>query len=429
MTNQEFIETIAPIMVKYAKQYGYKIVSAAIAQACLESGYGTSPKAKHHNYFGLKYRKNRVTCNQGYFEDGGSEQNSDGTYTPLPSDTAWYNFPTMEAGCEGYYQFINIAPYAKVKTATTPIQYLQEIKNAHYATSINYVANVNAVVVKWGLNKYDQMLKSSEVQTKVANNNSSLVDYTKLSPNNSGKRTHTIDRITPHCIVGQWEASTIGNYFSNPTVKASCNYGIAKDGKVVLVVEEDKRSWCSSSNENDQRAVTIECASDVSAPYVFNDAVYNKLIELCVDICKRNHKNKLLWIANKDEALKYKTKENEMLLTVHRWFKQKACPGDWLMARMDKLAAAVTQRLGGSLNVTTQIQETKTAIPADPYIVQITASNLNIRKGPGINFPIVGVIRDKGKYTIMEEQAGFGLLKAYSGNRNGWISLKYTQKI
>ena len=148
MTNQEFIETIAPIMIKYAKQYGHKIVSAAIAQACLESGYGTSPKAKHHNYFGLKYRKNRVTCNQGYFEDGGSEQNADGTYVLLPTKTTWYNFETMDAGCAGYYEFLNIPAYAKVKQASTPQQYLQELKNAHYATSLNYVSNVNKVVIK-----------------------------------------------------------------------------------------------------------------------------------------------------------------------------------------------------------------------------------------------------------------------------------------
>ena len=98
MTNQEFINQIAPSFIKYAKKYGYKIVSAAIAQACLESAYGTSYKATHgNNILGLKYRPNRITTNNGYFENGGSEQNPDGVYTQLPSNTAWYSFPNYDA--------------------------------------------------------------------------------------------------------------------------------------------------------------------------------------------------------------------------------------------------------------------------------------------------------------------------------------------
>lgn len=175
--------------------------------------------------------------------------------------------------------------------------------------------------------------------------NSTLVNLYGLSPNHSGKRTHKIDRITPHCIVGQVNANWIKNYFSNPKLNASCNYGIATDGKVVLVVEESNRSWCSSSNANDQRAVTIECASDKTAPYKFNINVYIKLVDLCEDICRRNGKNVLLWINDKKTALAYQPKDNEMLLTVHRWFAMKACPGDWLMQRLGLLADEVTLRL------------------------------------------------------------------------------------
>ena len=428
MTQQEFINAIGPLCVKYAQKYGFKVASPAIAQACLESGYGTSPKALHHNYFGLKYRQGRVTCNNGTFFDGGSEQNPDGSYRPITD--SWYNFDNMDKGVEGYYQFINIPNYAKVKTATDPLTYLQEIKNAHYATSINYVQNVYAVVQKWNLTKYDNFNQPAAAATPepkpvVNTGQSSLVDYVKLSPNNSGQRTHAIDRITPHCIVGQWDVTNIGNYFNNPQVQASCNYGIAKDGKVALVVEENKRSWCSSSNENDQRAVTIECSSEKVAPYAFNDAVYNKLIDLCADICKRNGKNTLLWIEDRNTALNYNPKSNEMLLTVHRWFKQKACPGDWLMARMSDLATKVTNKLKGIVSTVPQPETQKIEKSEFPYIVQITAGTLNIRKGPGTNYPVVGQIKDKGKYTIMEVQNGFGRLKSGAG----WISMKYTNKI
>lgn len=176
--------------------------------------------------------------------------------------------------------------------------------------------------------------------------NSPLVSYTKLSPNHSGQRTHSIDRITPHCVVGQCSVETLGNIFAPTSRQASCTYGIGVDGRVGMYVEEKNRSWCSSSNANDQRAVTIECASDNTHPYAFKDIVYNRLIELCVDICKRNGKNKLLWLGDKDKTLNYEPKSGEMILTVHRWFANKSCPGDWMYARMGDLANKVTAQLG-----------------------------------------------------------------------------------
>lgn len=176
---------------------------------------------------------------------------------------------------------------------------------------------------------------------------SPMVSYTKLSPNHSGQRTHSIDRITPHCVVGQCSVETLGNVFLPKSRQASSNYGIGVDGRVGMYVEEKNRSWCSSSAANDQRAVTIECASDSKAPYAFKDVVYNKLIELCTDICKRNGKTRLLWLGDKDKTLGYTPAPDEMVLTVHRWFANKSCPGDWMYARMGDLAEKVTAALGG----------------------------------------------------------------------------------
>lgn len=175
--------------------------------------------------------------------------------------------------------------------------------------------------------------------------NSELVSFTELSPNNSGPRTHKIDRITPHCVVGQCSIEALGNLFADKARKASSNYGIGADGRVGLFVDEGNRSWCSSSEENDQRAVTIECASDTTEPYAFKPVVYERLIELCVDICERNGKSKLLWIADKSAALAYKPMPDEMLLTVHRWFANKSCPGAWMYDRMGDFAAAVTAKI------------------------------------------------------------------------------------
>lgn len=177
--------------------------------------------------------------------------------------------------------------------------------------------------------------------------NSGLVVYTKLSPNHSGQRTHSIDRITPHCVVGQLSCESICGCFTSPERGASCNYGIGTDGRISLCVEEKNRSWCSSSNVNDQRAVTIECSSDKTAPYAMTDAVYAALIDLCTDICKRNGKSKLLWFGDKNKTLAYEPKADEMIITVHRWFANKSCPGDWLYNRLGDLAAKVTSRLGG----------------------------------------------------------------------------------
>ena len=182
----------------------------------------------------------------------------------------------------------------------------------------------------------------------MAYTNSPMVAYTKLSPNHSGQRTHSIDRITPHCVVGQCSVETLGSIFAPTSRQASSNYGIGVDGRVGMYVEEKNRSWCSSSNANDQRAVTIECASDTTEPYAFKDIVYQTLIKLCVDICNRNGKKKLLWLGDKDTTLSYTPKSDEMVLTVHRWFANKSCPGNWMYARMGDLASKVTAQLGGS---------------------------------------------------------------------------------
>lgn len=183
--------------------------------------------------------------------------------------------------------------------------------------------------------------------------NSPMVSYTKLSPNHSGQRTHSIDRITPHCVVGQCSVETLGRIFTPTSKQASSNYGIGLDGRVGMYVEEKNRSWCSSSNANDQRAVTIECASDSTEPYAFKDVVYQTLIKLCVDICQRNGKTKLLWLGDKDKTLNYAPKADEMILTVHRWFANKSCPGNWMYARMGDLAVKVTAALGAAAKPTT----------------------------------------------------------------------------
>lgn len=208
----------------------------------------------------------------------------------------------------------------------------------------------------------------------MAYTNSSLVSYTKLSPNHSGQRTNSIDRITPHCVVGQCSVETLGSIFYPTSRQASCQYGIGSDGRIGMYVEEKNRSWCSSSNANDQRAITIECASDTTEPYAMNSKVYDALIKLCVDICKRNGKKKLIWLGDKDKTLNYNPKSDEIVITVHRWFANKSCPGNWLYARLGDLAAKVTAQLAGT---TTAPEPTTSAL----YRVRKTWSDSKTQKG------------------------------------------------
>lgn len=172
--------------------------------------------------------------------------------------------------------------------------------------------------------------------------NSSLVSYTKISPCRTSPRNHVIDTITIHCVVGQLSVEAIGECFASISAQASCNYGIGADGRVMLCVEEKDRSWCSSNKANDNRAVTIECACDPKDPYAINDKVYATLIKLCADICQRNGIPKLLWKADKS-LVGQVDKQN---MTVHRWFANKACPGDYIYNRLGKIADEVNALLG-----------------------------------------------------------------------------------
>ena len=175
--------------------------------------------------------------------------------------------------------------------------------------------------------------------------NSTLISYTKLSPNHSGKRTKKIDTITIHCMAGQLSVESCGALFAKSSKGASSNYGIGPDGRIALYVDESNRSWCTSSNANDQRAVTIEVASDATHPYAVRDKAYDALLDLVTDICKRNGIKKLVWSTSKNDRVNHL---NGCNTTVHRDYAAKACPGDWLYDRHDKIVAEVNRRLGSS---------------------------------------------------------------------------------
>ena len=204
--------------------------------------------------------------------------------------------------------------------------------------------------------------------------NSSLVSYTKISPNRTKNRNHAIDTVTVHCVVGQCSVETLGNVFAPTSRQASSNYGVGYDGRIGMYVEEKDRSWCSSNAANDHRAITIEVASDTTHPYAVNDKALAALIELLADICKRNGIKKLVWSTNKDDRVNHR---NGCNMTVHRDYANKSCPGDYLYNKHGYIAEQVNKRLG--------VTESTTPAPTTPTPAPST-SKLQFKEGDIVNF-------------------------------------------
>ena len=171
-------------------------------------------------------------------------------------------------------------------------------------------------------------------------------NYTKGRVYN--KKAYRIDTVTLHCVVGHPSLKNLAAVFQGSR-KASSNYGIDDNGNVGLFVEEKDRSWCSSSSANDVRAVTVEIDSDTKAPYAMTDGAVNGAIRLCIDICQRNGIKKMYWYSDKETALMKRDmlKADEGIFTVHRWFANKSCPGDFLFNKMGWVCDQVNTALEG----------------------------------------------------------------------------------
>ena len=297
--------------------------------------------------------------------------------------------------------------------------------------------NTAATQVKraeYGQKYFDKYAKKGSVSS-MGFSNSPLATVRMISPNRTPNRNHAIDTITIHCFVGLVTAKRGCEVFQPSSKGASCNYVVGYDGSIGLCVEEKDRSWCTggydkngnpirvngvSGKSNDYQAVTIEVASDTKHPYAITEKAMAALIELCTDICRRNGIKKLLWSGDKN-LVGNPAKQN---LTVHRWFANKACPGDYIYQRLGDIAAKVNAKLG-----VTPPAETK-PVSTVPYKVRITATDLRIRKGPGTNTDIVQKAIKPGVYTIVSEATGQGAIlwgKLKSGI--GWVSLDYCKKL
>lgn len=168
--------------------------------------------------------------------------------------------------------------------------------------------------------------------------NSPLIVHTRISPNSS-MRTAKIDTITPHHMASTaLTVEACGAEFARSSRQASSNYGIGTDGRVALYVAESRRSWCSSSRSNDNRAITIEVQNDTRGPdWHVSDAALAALVDLCEDICRRNRIPRLNY-----------TGDTSGNLTMHKWFACTGCPGPYLGSKFPYIEQEVNRRLGVS---------------------------------------------------------------------------------
>jgi len=431
MTKQEFIENIAKYVIKYAPQFNIKVHSPIIAQACLESGFGTSYKAQFHNYFGLKYRPNRVTCNNGYFKDGGSEQRTDGSYIPISTD--WYSFENMEKGVLGYFQFINTTNYASVKNISDPYQYLVNIRAAGYATSLDYVKKVWKTLQDNGLTRYDDIAEKAKFKVAVDAGHGS---------NTAGKRTpdgfreHWINVCTAsfceqalkRCGIDvlrvAWDDN---NAKDDEDVALSTRQKLIKANKCNLSVSFHANAYGNGWNDaqgvetliSDKAPGDSRALANIVQSYLIkgtpqkNRGVKTQSLAMC-NCTSLGVKAAILceigFMTNKAEA---------DLMKTDRFCREQA----------EEVAHGICDYLGvkyityGGSTVADIVTEAKNTPTG--YLVKINTDVLNVRAGAGTSYPINTQVRRGQIYTIVDEVNGWGKLKSGAG----YIKLSYTTKI
>lgn len=279
----------------------------------------------------------------------------------------------------------------------------------------------------------------------------------------------------------------------NANISSSANYYIGYDGTICAGVSEDRRAWTSANRNNDYTHITFEVSNDGGAPdWHISDASYKALVRLCADICKRYDIKPHFtgkpdgtityhqMFANTDcpgpylknlidsgkfesdiqQAMGGKTVQTDTAPIVAptsqtlnlkqgdiiklkegaTYYNGKAIPS-WVVKSklyyrgVNNNGVIISTLQEGSItgvvkpeDIIQSNQETKIEQPSS-YTTKITVSSLNVRTGPGTNHPVTTVVSKNEVFTIVDEENGWGLLKSYQSNRNGWIYLKYTQKI
>lgn len=260
---------------------------------------------------------------------------------------------------------------------------------------------------------------------------SSLASVQIWSPCKTSPRNHTIDSVAIHCMAGNLTARACGQLFASASRSASSNYGVDSDGVIGVYVDENDRSWCTSSSGVDNRAVTIEVANTTaSEPYEVTDAAYESLIKLLVDICQRNNIKSLKWQGDKDYAQSAANggsveKQN---MFVHRWFAQKSCPGEYLYGKQGAIATEVNKRLGNNESYGDGVTTAgTTTTDSDDGSTTTTATTITVNYEEIDPYIVTLSRKSMVKYASLKDNGVFGAVveAGYYMQTNGLIASKF----
>lgn len=247
--------------------------------------------------------------------------------------------------------------------------------------------------------------------------NSKLATVVRISPFRNSPRNQPITKITLHHMAGVLSLEQFGNIVTSPGRDMSANYAVDKDARVGLFCPESDRSWCSSSPWNDNRAITIEISNSAygdASGWPVSDKVMAKVIDLCVDICKRNGIKKMTYTGDRNGSL-----------TFHCFFSFTSCPGPYIKARAQEICDKINARLGSSSSSSTGNTSTSSA---------------NFKKGDLVSINSNGVYYDgssipswvkKEKWFISYisgDRAVLGMNESKNRNIQSPISTRYLTK-
>lgn len=366
------------ITMKYDKPTALRIRDFLIKQGLtVEGAYGMMANIYSESGFRSNNAQNSCMTRLGMTDEIYTAKVDSGEYKDFATDRIGYGLTQLTSSGRkaGFLTYVK-EQKKSIADETMQLNYLMKELKTSYKAVLNILTTSHDIseCAKYVMTKFERPANQSvenqnkrasygiqlfnDLEEKKGNDNkmgytnSPLVNYTKISPNKTANRNHVVDTITIHCVVGQVTVERLGEIFANPSRKASSNYGIGKDGKIGLYVEEKDRSWCTggeltnngrTGKENDYRAVTIEVASDTFHPYAITNEALQATIRLCADICKRNNIKKLVWSTNKNDRINHL---NGCNMTVHRDYAKKSCPGDYIYGKMQYIADEVNKILG-----------------------------------------------------------------------------------
>lgn len=412
-----FAEHIAALVQAYAPQYGIKVYSPIIAQAILESGAGTSELAVNAcNYFGLKYRPNRCKTASGYYYKVGSEQLANGEY--ISSQMKWFKFPSMEAGVIGYFDFINVATYQNLKGVTDPKEYLEKIKADGYATALDYVSRLMAVITKYNLTQYDEG-KKMVFNIHAGHNPDGMkacgaVGLIKESTQARNVKNKLIEilRTDGHTVYDcTCENGTSQSNVLNKIVTKCNQHTVDLD---ISIHFNSGRNDYAGDGKNGGTEVFIY-SNGATSPVAAARRIVNAISSL--GFTNRGVKT--------SQSLYFLKHTKNKAILIECCFVDDA--DDVRLFDVNKMAEAIASGLLDKEVKVVTATTVNTGAKAVPFKIKVIVDELNIRGGAGTSYPVVGTIKNGGTYTITAVNGSWGKLKSGAGWIN--ISTKYVKYV